>query len=133
MKMRYGYVSNSSSSSFVVFCKDATLDDIYHPAFKIKGKYMTEGIDFFKPDVQTRDWLRNHEDEARCLDLDFMIVYDEFDSEGDDKTDINFNDLNFMKEKVKRGNIISFTADYHPTSCFLDFRDNYLGEQNENS
>jgi hypothetical protein len=57
---RLGFVSNSSSSSFVIFYRDATLDEIDDEHVRVIGEGLNEGADYFHGDDRVRDYLKHH-------------------------------------------------------------------------
>lgn len=74
MKVRAGFVSNSSSSSFMIALKDKPhiLNDIYEIISYIKdnpdkdililGLELSEGIDAFIPDKEMKDFILENQD-----------------------------------------------------------------------
>lgn len=67
MKMRNSFVSNSSSTSFVVIRKSLALEDIpsaKHPIWlELEGGY--EGEEYFKVDEETLQW---------CIENPYVLV-----------------------------------------------------------
>ncbi len=86
MKIRLGFVSNSSSSSFIIIhtpinnLTDEIIDD---ERLRICGDFLSEGYDLFKPDTLTRKYLKNPDNDRRYLEfylVDRMISEDDPDS-----------------------------------------------------
>jgi hypothetical protein len=74
MVIRQGFVSNSSSSSFVIFHRGAKLEEIDDEHVKIMGDYLSEGRDYFRPDEMTIKYLKTH---PEILDKEeLLLVYE---------------------------------------------------------
>ena len=75
MKIRNGFVSNSSSSSFVVFGRMATLADIDDPRVKFFGYEGSEGYHFFRPNQEIINYIKTCSHELEC---EFILEYFSF-------------------------------------------------------
>jgi hypothetical protein len=58
MKIRNGFVSNSSSSNFIVIGRPAVLNEIDDPHVKYLGQTVNEGQDYFRPDEDMIKWMK---------------------------------------------------------------------------
>ena len=124
MKIRTGFVSNSSSTSFVVVCSDLH-GEVYSKARELikagrlyaEGSWCCEGVDFFK--VTQEMW--------------------EMYEKGATKGYFDFYDVQTMDEesvKIKKSNIEGdefevhiFDIDQRRTANMLDFEDRYSDEE----
>lgn len=121
MKIRLGFVSNSSSSSSVVLGRGITFDEILNrksnfPIYML-GDYINEGMDFFeiKPDILAQM-------KAAPWDIDnftFIEVYIICDSGHEIDT----------KKFPKKFQVFSFDQDYHNTETPEDFKEHYQNEE----
>ncbi len=72
MKVRNGFVSNSSSSSFMIAYRNASVDEIDDPKVLIKGGYASEGECLFRPDKDMIDYIKSNGKG------DYDIIYEYF-------------------------------------------------------
>jgi hypothetical protein len=120
MVIRQGFVSNSSSSSFVIFYRDATIDEIDDEHIMVVGEWLSEGKDVFTPDEQTKAYLKVHpeffEDYIRPI-----YVYKKIEEDGI----LNPKELGDQPVKVEAINV-----DYHISYDWESFSYNYLEKNN---
>lgn len=87
MKLRVGYISNSSSASFVllgrevgnIYDNDLVLD-FKHKTYVIFGKFLYEGIDYIRLNKEIFDWLNKHKYEIKLND---GLIIEELDIDED--------------------------------------------------
>lgn len=89
MKIRNGFVSNSSSSSFIVFAdkierpSDLTAEDLKNNNIRIIGKDLCEGTDFFEiKNKQMLEYAQKNEYLRRCEWLKVIDMVCEEDNDG---------------------------------------------------
>ena len=58
MKVRNGFVSNSSSSSFVVYGRSATINEIDDPHVRVRMYEGWEGECYFEPNKEIKDFIK---------------------------------------------------------------------------
>jgi len=88
MKIRQGFVSNSSSSSFAILCQPIEFDKIKSlKNIHVVGDYLEEGEDYFSLTKEIFDYMKKHkDDETLKLDFGFYKVFAEtFDGENEIK------------------------------------------------
>lgn len=105
MKIRTGFVSNSSSSSFTLIGHEISPDEInkYDTVYFI-GQYLNEGYDLFKIDEE----FMNRYKDVYWKDCEFFAVKKIYDGEMIGK----FTQEELQSLTTKDG-ILSIEADYH--------------------
>ena len=125
MKIRLGFVSNSSSSSFVIFGKRMEFDDVKEHKYKgspfgLGHDYCYEGVDFFELDERMIMFLAGEVGEDIKDKLEFFDVYY---VGGEDDDEIKKSDL--MRKLPAKFEVIPIEASYHKTENVKDLEERY--------
>ena len=76
MKERKGFVSNSSSSSFVIISRKASLSEIDDPKVKISLGWGSDGEYYAHPTNEQIEWMKVHDYIDYDLQYEFFAVED---------------------------------------------------------
>ena len=102
MKIRSGFVSNSSSSSFVIFGKKIRMGEITPELieqgriYALSYKYCDDGVDFFEINQAMYDMYRQYGGELGFYEVDEMIC----ESGKISKDKIQGDEINVMSMEV---------------------------------
>ena len=128
MKIRNGFVSNSSSSSYIIIgnkisFNDIKLEDIEHKENYVLGKDLCKGVDFFP---LTKDIFNEMHKNTSCLsssyEMSFFEVYHKIYFE---EFDIHKMKKDELPEEFE---IFVIEKDDHSTETKEDFIGNYIDE-----
>jgi len=135
MKTRNGFVSNSSSSSYIVFASNnieleqIEKEDIDKGLVYCHGRDLGEGFDFFQVTLPIYKFLfdRNIQYDNRISDMSFKKIYYHQDSEtsGLFTKKMIMAILNDIPEDVSFS-VESIETSYHSSSSVKEVRDRYF-------
>lgn len=128
MKIRRGFISNSSSSSFVTVYVKTDLDDIHDDRFRIIGHDLWSGIDYFKPDAKTVEFLK--EKGMKFVVAQDLILIKELFTFGEYNTIIEVDDFINAVKKYSNVNMEVIEVDYHSSFDWGSFKERYTADDN---
>ena len=122
MKIRAGFVSNSSSSSFVFIGREISRIEVergetIHPIFADGDACLNEGADFFEVTEDIREWIKDHP-EWRCP----FMMYEVHACMEDNALVLDRDTIMRIPEKVE---IQGFHIDYNTTETLDEFLERY--------
>ena len=127
MKIRTGFVSNSSSSSFVVFNREVDFDEITKEMIKTSKAFAYgedycygEGSDYFELDMEMFIFLQTHTDQEG---LKFFEVYKMVEDSGE----FSLADLNLPPDK--KFVVESIAIGYHCCTELKDMKERYFKDE----
>ena len=125
VKVRNGFVSNSSSSSFVTIGRWSSEKDIDKPNVMIYGGRGNEGIEYFRPSKDMIEYIKEND----CKDVEFFEEVASFgESSRIDKFVLIYNLLKFEAKEIM---ILTFDIDYNPPQTLEDFIISYGSEKDK--
>lgn len=134
MKTRISFVSNSSSSSFVVigkpvgnlFVDDIELDE--HQVYLMRGKFLCDGEDIISLNKNTAKWFKEHhlkDDRDYFSQIDGNVIQ---------VTRSFIDPYGVPMLKVEEGNCIwAFNIDHHSTNSIEDAEYNYPAKRDHDN
>ena len=130
MKIRNGFVSNSSSSNFIVIGRPAKLNEIKDDHVMFLGRWLGDGQDWFRPDPEMISYMLEFGIPENDI-IDLIYVIKTFREDGSMSLQ-EIKDL--AKEMEKDPNLKSITfyaleTDYHPTNDMEYFKSRYYPEE----
>ena len=134
MKIRNGFVSNSSSSSFMLIGKmvdeeDITNSDIKDKNYVVIGKSLGDGDDIFYIETVEMLWFIKTVQKMN-LEFDFGVfnVYETFKSKKENDDENGKEELKFNSKDLPDGELIasSWYMDYKSSKTVEDLFDKYL-------
>ena len=84
MKLRTSFVSNSSSTSFVIIARRASLKEIDDPNVKVYLGSYGEGAAYDRPSKAIIAWIKQEQRSDLDLFYEYLAVGEEAEIEGDD-------------------------------------------------
>lgn len=126
MKKRNGFVSNSSSSSFIVIGKETSKENINNfENVYMKGNDRGEGTDYFLLTKEMKDsigWDWIHLSSFHK----FLVEYGRFGDEGDNSISKK-NLLELLKDipDYERVEFFNIEKSYHSIDSFAEFKEYY--------